>query len=74
MVKKKYKLITRIISISSKKKYNLNCVIMIVFKTKFNYKISCSLIYFKNLTVKLYINCIFNTHIKFCINGILFTI
>ena len=74
MVKKKYKLILRIISISSKKKYNLNCIIMIVFKTKFNYKISCSLIYFKNLIVKLYINCVFNTHIKFCINEILFTI
>ena len=74
MIKKKYKLISRIISISSKKIYNLNCVIMIVFKTKFNYKISCSPTYFKNLTVKLYVICVFNTHIKFCINEISFTI
>ena len=74
MVENKYKLISCIISTSSKKKYNLNCIIVIVFKTKFNYKISCSLTYFKNLTVKLYVICVFNTHIKFCINEILFTI
>ena len=48
---------------------------------KFSYKISCDLLnkinittYFKNLTVKLYVHYVLNTHVKFCVNWILFTI
>ena len=55
--------------------------------TKFNYKISYSLkvigynlnkmniiTYFENLTVELHVLYTLNTHVKFCVNRILFTI
>ena len=54
--------------------------------TKFSYKISCNLMlvtlldkinittYFENVTVKLNVFYALNTHVKFCINWILFTI
>ena len=52
-------------------------------RTKFSKKIGYSLtllnkinitIYFENLTVKLHVLYTHNTHIKFCVNRILFTI
>ena len=49
--------------------------------TKFRYKIGCSLLnkidiitYFENLTVKFHVLYTLNTHVKFCVNQILFTI
>ena len=47
-------------------------------RTKFSYKIGCSLrnitAYFENLIVELHILYTLNTHVKFCVNWILFTI
>ena len=46
---------------------------------KFNYKITTLLnkinitIYFENLTIELHVLYALNTHVKFCINRILFT-
>ena len=51
--------------------------------TKFSYKIGLSLnlpnkinitIYFENITVELHVLYAYNTHVKFCVNKILFTI
>ena len=49
---------------------------------KFSYKINCNLqlyliniiTYFENLTVELHVLYALNTHVKFCVNQILFTI
>ena len=54
--------------------------------TKFSYKFGCKLrlklplkqtnmtIYFENIIVRLHVLYVFNTHIKFCVNQILFII
>ena len=46
--------------------------------TKFSYKIILKkiniTIYFKNLTIELHIRYVLNTHVKFCVNQILFII
>ena len=46
--------------------------------TKFSYKIILKkiniTIYFKNLTIELHIRYVLNTHVKFCVNQIIFSI
>ena len=70
--------------------YNVNviCIIILIInkRTRFSYKIGCSLklqpysikinitTYFENITVELHVFYTLNTHVKFCVNQILFTI